>query len=58
MDASTGSVLFEADEDNLLSDWYDLGSGLLQIQNPTKRYVTIPIGNNTNRNITVPRKTA
>ena len=58
MNAATGSVLFEADEDNLLSEQWDLGPGLLQIQNPTKPYVTIPIGNNTNHDITVPRKTA
>lgn len=58
MEASTQLVLFEADEDNLSSGQWDAGPGLLQIQNPTKPYVTIPIGNNTNHDITIPRKTA
>lgn len=58
MEASTQLVLFEADEDCLSSGQWDVGPGLLQIQNPNQPYVTIPIGNNTNHDITVPHKTA
>ncbi|XP_073668811.1 retrovirus-related Pol polyprotein from transposon 17.6 isoform X2 [Paramisgurnus dabryanus] len=58
MDASTQLVLFETDEDSLPSGQWDTGPGLLEIQNPTKPFVTIPVGNNTNHDITIPRKTA
>ncbi|RXN13810.1 Retrovirus-related Pol poly from transposon [Labeo rohita] len=46
------------DEDILSPGQWDTGPGLFEIQNPTKPYVTIPIGNNTNHDITIPRKTA
>ena len=58
MDASTRLVLFKTDEDSLPSGQWDTGPGLFEIQNPTKPYVTIPIGINTNHDITIPRKTA
>lgn len=58
MDTSTQLVLFETDEDHLSLGQWDAGPGLFEIQNPTKPYVTIPIGNHTNHDITVPRKTA
>ncbi|GAA6094840.1 uncharacterized protein LOC113008246 [Tachysurus ichikawai] len=58
MDASTRLVLLETDEDSLPSGQWDTGPGLFEIQNPIKPYVTIPIGNNTNHDLTIPRKTA
>ncbi|ROL43703.1 hypothetical protein DPX16_21864 [Anabarilius grahami] len=58
MDASTRLVLFETDEDSLPSGQWDAWPGLVEIQNPIKPHVTIPIGNNTNHDITIPRKTA
>ncbi|KAI5630534.1 hypothetical protein C0J50_7585, partial [Silurus asotus] len=45
-------------EDSLPCGQWDAGPGLFEIQNPTKPYVTIPVGNNTNHDITIPRKTA
>lgn len=58
MEASTRLVLFEADEDSLSSGQWNVGPGLLEIQNPSRPYVTIPITNNTNHDITIPRRTA
>lgn len=58
MDASTRLVLFETNEDSLLSGQWDAVPGLFEIQNLKKPYVIIPIGNNTNHDITIPRKTA
>lgn len=43
--------LFEPDANNL-------GEGLIEVHNPRKPYVAIPVGNNTKHTITVPRKTA
>lgn len=58
MDTSTRLVLFKTDEERLSLGQWDAGPGLFEIQNPTKPYVTIPVGNNTNHDITIPRKTA
>ncbi len=58
MDTSTRLMLFETDEDSLSPGQWDTGPGLFEIQNSTKPYVTIPIGNNTNHDIMIPRKTA
>ncbi len=58
MDTSTRLMLFETDEDSLSPGQWDTGPGLFEIQNPTKPYVSIPIGNNTNHDIMIPRKTA
>lgn len=52
-DASTRLVLFKTDEDSLSSVQWDAGPGLFEIQNPTKPYVTIPVGNNSNHDITI-----
>jgi len=45
MGGSTRLVLFETDEDSLPPGQWEAGPGLFEIQNPTKPYVTIPIGN-------------
>lgn len=58
INTSSRLVLFETDEDSLLSGQWEVGPGLFEIQDPAKPYITIPIGNNTNHDITIPRKTA
>lgn len=50
--------LFELDANNLLLTELGLGKGLLEVRNPRKPYVAIPVGKNTKHAITVPRKTA
>lgn len=51
-------MLFEPEEDSLTARQWDTGPGLLEVQDPTRPYVTIPISNNTNHDITIPRKNA
>lgn len=36
----------------------DVGEGLLEVQNPNKPYVAVPVGNNTKHTVTLQRKTA
>ena len=58
MDAHDSMVLFEAEENSVPLEQLDVGPGLFDIKNTVKPYVTIPVGNNTNHDITLPRKTA
>ena len=58
MSSSTNPVLFEPDEDSMPLEQLDVGEGLLEIQNLKQPYVTVPVGNNTKHDITLPRKTA
>lgn len=58
LDLSDPVFLFEPDESNVQLAELDIGEGLLEIQNPRKPYVTIPVGNNTKHPIILPRKTA
>lgn len=50
--------LFEPDDDNVQLTELDVGEGLLEVQNPRKPYVAVPVGNNTKHAVTLPRKTA
>lgn len=58
MNPSDCPVLFEADEGSQPLEQLDLGTGLVEMQNPAKPYVTIAVGNNTKHDVTLPRKTA
>ncbi|CAI5636989.1 unnamed protein product [Oreochromis niloticus] len=51
-------VLFEADEGNQALEQLDVLTGLVEIQNPAKPYVTIALSNDTKHDITLTRKTA
>lgn len=51
-------VLFEADEGSQSLEQLDVVTGLVEIQNPAKPYVTIAVGNNTKHDVILPRKTA
>lgn len=57
LDLSDPVFLFEPDESNVQIAEVDIGEGLLEIQNPRKPYVTLPVGNNTKHPIILPRKT-
>lgn len=58
LDLSSSVVLFEPDESNVQLAELNIGEGLLEIQNPKKPYVTLPVGNHTKHMIVLPRKTA
>jgi len=58
MDLSDSVFLFEPDQNNVQLAELDVGEGLLEVQNPRKPYVAVPVGNNTKHEITLPRKTA
>lgn len=58
MNPSDHLVLFEADEGSQPTEQLDKGTGLFEIQNPAKPYVTIAVGNNTKHDVTLSRKTA
>lgn len=58
MNTPDGLVLFEADESCQPLEQPDLGTGLVEVQNPVKPYVTIAVGNNTKHDVTLPRKIA
>lgn len=58
MDSSDTVFLFEPDDNNVQLTELDVGEGLLEVQNPRKPYVAVPVGNNTKHAITLPRKTA
>ncbi len=50
-------VLFEPQEDNVALTRLDIGEGLLEIHSKISPYVSIPIGNNTWSDVTIPRGT-
>lgn len=50
--------LFEPDESNAWLGELDIGEGLLEVQNPRKPYVILPVGNHTKHTIILPTKTA
>lgn len=58
MNSSDTVFLFEPDDNNVQLIELDVGEGLLEVQNPRKPYVAVPVGNNTKHAITLPRKTA
>lgn len=58
MNSCNSLVLFEADEDSQPKEQLDIVTGLVEIQNPAKPYVTIAVGNNTKHDVILPRKTA
>lgn len=58
MSSSDTVFLFEPDDDNVQLTELDVGEGLLEVQNPRKPYVAVPVGNNTKHAVTLPRKTA
>lgn len=58
MDLSHSVFLFEPDDENVQLDELDLGEGLVEVQNPCRPYVVVPVGNNTKHTITIPRKTS
>lgn len=58
IDLSDLVFLFERDESNVQLAELNIGEGLLDIQNPKKPYVTLPVGNHTKHTIILPRKTA
>ncbi|RXN21780.1 Retrovirus-related Pol poly from transposon [Labeo rohita] len=48
-------VLFEPQEDSVALTRLDIGEGLLEIHSKTSPYVSVPIGNNTWSDVTIPR---
>lgn len=58
MNPSDCQVLFEADEGNQVREQLDVLTGLVEIQNQAKPYVTIALSNDTKHHITLTRKTA
>lgn len=50
-------VLFEPDDDSIPLAELDVGAGVLEVHNPNRPYVAVPVGNNTRHTITLPRKT-
>ncbi|KAL1269483.1 hypothetical protein QQF64_031772 [Cirrhinus molitorella] len=50
-------ILFEPQEDNAALTRLDIGEGLLEIHSKTSPYVSIPVGNNTWSDVTIPRGT-
>lgn len=58
MSTSDAVFLFEPDDNNVQLTELDVGEGLLEVQNPRKPYVAVPVGNNTKHAVTLPRKTA
>ncbi|RXN24878.1 Retrovirus-related Pol poly from transposon [Labeo rohita] len=50
-------VLFEPQEDSVALTRLDIGEGLLEIHSKTSPYVSVPIGNNTWSDVTIPRGT-
>ncbi len=58
MSTSDTVFLFEPDDNNVQLTELDVGEGLLEVQNPRKPYVAVPVGNNTKHTVTLPRKTA
>lgn len=57
MDLSHSVFLFEPDANHAQLNELDAGEGLVEIQNPERPYVAVPVGNNTKHAITIPRKT-
>ncbi|KAL6483733.1 hypothetical protein MHYP_G00086050 [Metynnis hypsauchen] len=49
-------MLFEPDENNALLDPLDVGEVLLEVKNVRNQYVTVPVGNHTNRDVTLPQR--
>ncbi len=58
MSTSDTVFLFEPDDNKVQLTELDVGEGLLEVQNPRKPYVAVPVGNNTKHTVTLPRKTA
>ncbi len=58
MSTSDTVFLFEPDDNNVQLTELDVGESLLEVQNPRKPYVAVPVGNNTKHTVTLPRKTA
>ncbi len=58
MSTSDTVFLFEPDDNNVQLTELDVGEGLLEVQNPRKPYVAVPVGNNTKHTVTLLRKTA
>lgn len=58
LDPSDALVLFEPEESCVQLQQLDVGKGLLEIQNERNPYVTVPLGNHTKHDITLPRKSS
>lgn len=58
MDQLDTVVLFEPEENNVHLEQLDIGEGLLEIQNQKSPYVSVPIGNNSTCDITLPGNSA
>lgn len=58
LELSDPIFLFEPEENSISLAELDVGEGLLKVQNPRKPYIAVPVGNNTNHAVILPRKTA
>ncbi len=56
-DLSEPTILFESNVDNPQFEQLDVGDGLLEVCGRQRLFISIPIGNHTSHDITLPRRT-